>query len=64
MPLSHEAQALIAAFGQQPGVTRDHVRNLQQTVEASPALIQEVNHAVEAGPPPENRPVEQSARWR
>lgn len=49
MPLSHEAQALIAAFGQQPGVTRDHLRNLQQTVEASPALIQEVNHAVEEG---------------
>jgi hypothetical protein len=46
MPLTQQAQAVVDAFGQQPGVTPQQLQNLQRTIDASPALTQEVNNAV------------------
>lgn len=47
--LSSQAQAVVTAFGQQPGVTQDQVNNLQAVINASPVLIDQVNNAVAAG---------------
>ena len=47
--LNREAQAIIAAFENQPGVTPDHVQNLRASVEASVALIEQINAAVDEG---------------
>jgi hypothetical protein len=47
--LSSQAQATVIAFGHQPGVTPDQVNNLQAVINASPALIDQVNNAVAAG---------------
>lgn len=47
--LSSQAQAMVTAFGQQPGVTQDQVNNLQAVINASPVLIDQVNNAVAAG---------------
>lgn len=44
--LSPRAQALITAFGQQPGVTPDQAKNLQGIVNGSPVLIDQINDAV------------------
>ncbi|QWT18539.1 hypothetical protein KPL74_12370 [Bacillus sp. NP157] len=49
MPLDARANAVVQAFGQQPGVTPDQLRNLTDTINASPALVDEVNRAVAAG---------------
>lgn len=49
MPLSHQAQAVVDAFGQQPGVTAEQLRNLKATIAASPALAHELNDAVAHG---------------
>jgi hypothetical protein len=49
MPLSAQAQAVVDAFGQQPGVTADQLQNLQAVITASPALTREVNDAVAQG---------------
>lgn len=47
--LSSQAQAIVTAFGQQPGVTQDQVNNLRAVINASPVLIDQVNNAVAAG---------------
>ena len=47
--LSSQAQAVVAAFGQQPGVTPDQANNLQMVINGSPTLIDQVNNAVAAG---------------
>ncbi len=47
--LSPQAQAVVTAFGHQPGVTPDQVNNLQMVINASPALVDQVNNAVAAG---------------
>lgn len=47
--LSSRAQAIVVAFGQQPGVTQDQINNLQAVVSASPALIDQINDAVAQG---------------
>lgn len=47
--LSQQAQAVVAAFGQQPGVTPDQVNNLLMVINGSPTLIDQVNNAVAAG---------------
>jgi hypothetical protein len=49
MPLSTQAQAIVTAFGTQPGVTAQELKNLQATIDASPALTDEVNNAVAQG---------------
>ncbi|MGO4701278.1 XVIPCD domain-containing protein [Dyella sp. 2RAB6] len=49
MPLSTEAQAVVDAFGHQTGVTSQQLQNLQNTLNGSPALTQEVNDAVAQG---------------
>ncbi|NKJ19567.1 XVIPCD domain-containing protein [Dyella sp. SG609] len=49
MPLTTQAQAVVDAFGHQPGVTAQQLQNLQNTLNGSPALTQEVNDAVAAG---------------
>lgn len=47
MPLTQQAQAVVDAFGRQPGVTPQQLHHLQLTIDASPALTQEVNDAVQ-----------------
>lgn len=47
--LSPQAQAIVAAFAQQPGVTQDHLSNLRAALNASPALIDQINDAVAQG---------------
>ena len=47
--ITPQAQALITAFGSQPGVTPDHLNNLQAVINASPVLIDQVNGAVAQG---------------
>jgi hypothetical protein len=47
--LSSQAQAIVMAFGRQPGVTQDQVNNLRAVINASPVLVDQVNHAVAAG---------------
>jgi len=49
MPLTPQAQAVVDAFGHQPGVTAQQLQNLQNTLNGSPALTQEVNDAVSQG---------------
>lgn len=49
MPLNAKAEAVLLAFGKEPGVTPDHLKNLTETINGSPALVDEVNHAVDAG---------------
>jgi len=49
MPLTKEAQAVVDAFGTQPGVTAQQLQNLKNTIDGSPALTQEVNDAVAQG---------------
>lgn len=44
--LSPQSQALIAAFAHQPGVTPDQVKNLQDIIDGSPALVDQFNDAV------------------
>jgi hypothetical protein len=47
--LSSQAQTIVASFGQQPGVAQDHRNNLQAALNASPALIDQINDAVAQG---------------
>lgn len=47
--ITPQAQAVIDAFGREPGVTADQVHNLQTVITASPALTDEVNRSVAAG---------------
>lgn len=47
--LTPEAQAVIDDFINQPGVTQDHLDNLQAAIEASPAFITQINDAVAQG---------------
>lgn len=47
--LSQQSQAIITAFGGQPGVTQDQINNLQAVITASPALIDQINSAVAQG---------------
>lgn len=47
--LSSQAQAIVTAFGQQPGVTQDQINNLQAVINASPALVDQINDAVAHG---------------
>ncbi|MDR6937709.1 XVIPCD domain-containing protein [Luteibacter sp. 3190] len=49
MPLNSKAEAVLQAFGNEPGVTTDHLRNLTSTINASPFLVDQVNRAVTAG---------------
>lgn len=49
MPLSKEADALLTDFGKQPHVTADQVKNLRDVINASPALVTQINGAVAAG---------------
>jgi hypothetical protein len=49
MPLNARANGVLQAFGHEPGVTPDQLRNLTDTINASPALVDEVNRAVDAG---------------
>ncbi|XQA78067.1 XVIPCD domain-containing protein [Xanthomonas sacchari] len=49
MPLTPQAQAVITDFGSQPSVSPDHVRNLRAIIEASPALVDQLNDAVRQG---------------
>ncbi|MCD0278817.1 hypothetical protein JWH04_07660 [Xanthomonas melonis] len=46
MPLSPQAQAIVDDFGRQPGVTPEHVTNLQGVLAASPVLLDQFNDAV------------------
>ncbi|WOB28392.1 MULTISPECIES: XVIPCD domain-containing protein [Xanthomonas] len=46
MPLSPQAQAIIDEFGRQPGVTPEHIVNLQGVLNASPLLLDQFNDAV------------------
>jgi hypothetical protein len=47
--LSPQAQALLAKFSQEPGVTPDQMANLQSTINSSPPLVDQLNAAVAAG---------------
>lgn len=47
--LSPQAQAVVTAFGRHPDVTQDHMGNLQAALNASPALIDQINDAVAQG---------------
>ena len=47
--LNPKARALLAQFGQEPGVTPDQVANLQAVIGSSPVLTAQVNAAVAAG---------------
>jgi len=47
--LSSQAQTIVASFGQQPGVAQDHLNNLKAALNASPALIDQINDAVAQG---------------
>lgn len=47
--LSPQAQTLITAFGRQPGVTPDQVKNLLDVINGSPALVDQFNDAVAQG---------------
>ncbi|BDU21718.1 XVIPCD domain-containing protein [Dyella sp. GSA-30] len=49
MPLHEDAQRLVDEFGRQPGVSATQLQNLQQAINASPALIDEINQAVAGG---------------
>lgn len=49
MPLNAKAEAVLQAFGKEPGVTPDQLKNLTRTINASPALVDEVNRAVDTG---------------
>lgn len=49
MPLNAKAQEVLQAFAKEPGVTPDQVKNLNDTINASPALVDEVNRAVNTG---------------
>lgn len=49
MPLNAKAEAVLQAFGKEPGVTPNQLKNLTDTINASPALVDEVNRAVDAG---------------
>lgn len=46
MPLSPQAQAIVDDFGRQPGVSPEHVVNLQGVLAASPVLLDQFNEAV------------------
>lgn len=46
MPLSRQAQAIVDDFGREPGVTPEHVTNLQGVLAASPVLLDQFNDAV------------------
>lgn len=47
--LNPQALALLAQFGQQPGLTPDQYANLQKAINSSPPLIDQINGAVAAG---------------
>lgn len=49
MPLTKESKALLTAFEHQTGVTADQVKNLREVINASPALVTQINAAVSAG---------------
>ncbi|MEA9896620.1 hypothetical protein VDG04_08455 [Xanthomonas campestris pv. raphani] len=45
--LSQEASAVVASFGQQPGVTREHLDNFNRVLNDSPELTRQINEAVQ-----------------
>ncbi|WP_349656916.1 hypothetical protein [Xanthomonas sp. 10-10] len=45
--LSQEASAVVASFGQQPGVTREHLDNFNRVLNDSPGLTRQINEAVQ-----------------
>lgn len=47
--LSPQAQAVLDQFGRTPGVTSEHVSNLQRAIERSPPLAAQFDAAVSAG---------------
>jgi len=47
--LSSQAQAIVTAFGQRSDVTQDQINNLQAVINASPALVDQINDAVAHG---------------
>lgn len=47
--LSLQAQTIINTFGTHSGVTQDQINNLQAVINASPALIDQINDAVAQG---------------
>lgn len=49
MPLTKEAQALVDAFAKRPGVTADQAANLASVINHSPALVNQINDAVQKG---------------
>lgn len=49
MPLSPEADAIVHDFGKQPGVLPEHEQNLRRAIDRSPAMMDEVNRAVQEG---------------
>jgi len=49
MALTKEAQAVVDAFGTESGVTAQQLQNLKSTIDASPALTQEINDVVAQG---------------
>ncbi|PPT64306.1 hypothetical protein XarbCFBP8142_19790 [Xanthomonas arboricola] len=50
--LSQEASAVVASFGQQPGVTREHLDNFNRVLNDSPELTRQIVAAsrYQAGP--------------
>jgi hypothetical protein len=42
MPLNAKAEAVLQAFGKEPGVTPDQLKNLTDTINNSPALVDEI----------------------
>ncbi len=40
--LSQEAGAVVASFGQQPGVTREHLDNFNRVLNDSPELTRQI----------------------
>lgn len=45
--LSQEASAVVASFGQQPGVTREHLDKFNRVLNDSPELTRQINEAVQ-----------------
>ncbi|MBB6257115.1 ABC-type transporter Mla subunit MlaD [Xanthomonas arboricola] len=57
--LSQEASAVVASFGQQPGVTREHLDNFNRVLNDSPELTRQI---VAASRYP-GRPVDNALRF-
>lgn len=62
--LSQEASAVVASFGQQPGVTREHLDNFNRVLNDSPELTRQINEAVQKKGAERLRAVKRSACGR